>query len=216
MGVVSFFGLKLCLCLLLVVVDNVLCFDLSWIPADPHAPLPLSANYRKSLRSLCKLLSSKDTLNKELEAKRPVLQIMCKQLQEDDAAGSGTSDYFGSDNSSPGYLGAIVCALIAIAFAHHFLQDTPSYRKMRNWGESLFNRKVDSHTLGGNCEGNGKHVGAINPVSRDETGASCTGGDDISSSNTASTDGGLNDMEHMRQQRLKRFATASATTKQSE
>lgn len=60
--------------------------DVSWIPADPHGPLPQSTKYRNSLRQLCIQIGDNggNNLPPEIKAKKPVLTIMCQRLQEDD------------------------------------------------------------------------------------------------------------------------------------
>lgn len=58
--------------------------DVSFLPNDENAPLPLSAKYRDALRRLCVLLEENRNLPKELEAKKPVLRNLCKKLRLDD------------------------------------------------------------------------------------------------------------------------------------
>jgi hypothetical protein len=60
--------------------------DVSFIPNDENAPLPLSAKYRESLAKLCKLLDVKGArLPAELQEKRNVLEKMCQKLSKDNA-----------------------------------------------------------------------------------------------------------------------------------
>lgn len=70
--------------LLVVLVGSVWSLDVSFIPNDENAPLPLSAKYRDSLRKLCTLVVSGGRLPPEAEAKRNVLVKMCKKLKRDD------------------------------------------------------------------------------------------------------------------------------------
>jgi hypothetical protein len=58
--------------------------DVSWIPSDPDPPLPLSSNYRASLRRLCKIIDSGSPLPPELSEKKEQLSILCRKLRADD------------------------------------------------------------------------------------------------------------------------------------
>jgi hypothetical protein len=58
--------------------------DVSWIPTDPDGPLPLSARYRDSLRKLCTLIESGQSLPAELTQKRHILNKMCEKLKSGD------------------------------------------------------------------------------------------------------------------------------------
>jgi hypothetical protein len=58
--------------------------DVSWIPTDPDGPLPLSARYRDSLRKLCTLIESGQSLPSELTQKRHILNKMCEKLKSGD------------------------------------------------------------------------------------------------------------------------------------
>jgi hypothetical protein len=58
--------------------------DVSWIPTDPDGPLPLSARYRDSLRKLCTLIESGQSLPSELTQKRHTLNKMCVKLKSGD------------------------------------------------------------------------------------------------------------------------------------
>eukprot|EP01038_Epipyxis_sp_PR26KG_P005451 gene5451-7545_t len=66
------------------IVINVSSLDVSFIPNDENAPLPLSTKYRDSLRKLCDLLKTKADLPAEVMEKRGVLNKMCKKLAKDD------------------------------------------------------------------------------------------------------------------------------------
>jgi hypothetical protein len=69
-----------------LVVLAVHALDVSFIPNDENAPLPLSAKYRESLKKLCQLLNVKGAkLPAELEEKKDVLEKMCRKLAKDDA-----------------------------------------------------------------------------------------------------------------------------------
>lgn len=57
----------------------------TWTPTDVNdGPLPLSTNYRNSLRSMCKKLS-KNRLPERMVDKRNMLEKQCTQLARDDA-----------------------------------------------------------------------------------------------------------------------------------
>ena len=58
--------------------------DVSFIPNDENAPLPLSHKYRESLRRLCGLVKAGGRLPEELQAKKQVLEKMCDKLAKDD------------------------------------------------------------------------------------------------------------------------------------
>lgn len=59
--------------------------DVSFIPNDENAPLPLSQNYRDSLRKLCMILNGDPKrIPPELYAKRNVLEKICQKLAKDD------------------------------------------------------------------------------------------------------------------------------------
>ena len=78
--------------LLSLMWSRALCFDVSWIPADPEGPLPLSKRYRDSLRRLCALVDSSEAvpLPPEVEEIKPRLVRICARLRADDAA-AGTA-----------------------------------------------------------------------------------------------------------------------------
>ena len=79
--------------------------DVSFIPNDENAPLPLSAKYRESLSKLCGLLKGKDAkLPPELQEKRAVLEKMCQKLAKDDAnISSASGDLLKWDSSKVVY-----------------------------------------------------------------------------------------------------------------
>jgi len=58
--------------------------DVSFIPNDENAPLPLSHKYRESLRRLCGLVKAGGRLPEELQAKKQILEKMCDKLAKDD------------------------------------------------------------------------------------------------------------------------------------
>lgn len=72
--------------------------DVSFIPNDVNAPLPLSKKYRDSLAKLCGLIRIKGSrLPPELNEKRHVLEKMCEKLAKDDAnIGSVSTVWSGS------------------------------------------------------------------------------------------------------------------------
>ena len=80
--------------------------DVSWIPADPDGPLPLSEKYRTSLSKLCKL----DEQGK-LKALRPTelrrVRAQCAKLRA--AAGWGGGMDF---NRGGGSIGALIVMMV--------------------------------------------------------------------------------------------------------
>jgi len=95
--------------------NGVSALDVSFIPNDENAPLPLSTRYRDSLRKLCTILDNhirnQSKLPMELHDKKKVLIKMCQKLAKDDAnIGSSVSSIFDSvfnDQSRRGVLIAI-------------------------------------------------------------------------------------------------------------
>ena len=80
--------------------------DASWTPSG-DGPLPLSDNYRSTLRKLCQLLE-KDKLPPKLDSSRSTIVHQCEQLREADAAGGST---YGDGSPVPGWVlgvGAVV------------------------------------------------------------------------------------------------------------
>jgi hypothetical protein len=60
--------------------------DVSFLPNDENAPLPLSQKYRESLRKLCSLYQEEtNKIPPELLEKRAILAKMCQKLAKDDA-----------------------------------------------------------------------------------------------------------------------------------
>ena len=87
--------------------------DASWTPSG-DGPLPLSDNYRSTLRKLCRLLE-KDKLPPKLASSRSTIVSQCEQLREADAAGGST---YGSGSPVPGWVlgvGAVVVAGMMLA-----------------------------------------------------------------------------------------------------
>lgn len=68
-----------------IVVLVVSALDVSFIPNDENAPLPLSNKYRESLRKLCAVLHKGGRLPAELNEKKAILEKMCDKLSKDDA-----------------------------------------------------------------------------------------------------------------------------------
>lgn len=58
--------------------------DVSWIPDEDNAPLPLSSSYRQSLRRLCELVKSGKKLPPELLSKKKSIDAQCRKLEADD------------------------------------------------------------------------------------------------------------------------------------
>jgi len=74
------------LCALLVATTAA--FDVSWIPADPEGPLPLSKAYREQLRRLCDVVRTVSPLPPSIVEKLPVIEKLCEKLDAA-AASSG-------------------------------------------------------------------------------------------------------------------------------
>ena len=70
--------------ILLLLIVKSLGLDVSWLPNDENAPLPLSVQYRQSLRRLCLLIEKGSRLPPEIETKKNVLKKMCSKLRDDD------------------------------------------------------------------------------------------------------------------------------------
>lgn len=78
-------ALKIVSALLVIILLSFGCaLDVSFIPNDENAPLPLSHKYRESLRKLCSLVRGGGRLPEELQEKRAVLEKMCAKLAKDD------------------------------------------------------------------------------------------------------------------------------------
>jgi hypothetical protein len=61
----------------------VFAINVSWLPDDANAPLPLSSNFRNKLRSLCE---KGENSHRQIDPKKQVvLKEMCKKLRKDDA-----------------------------------------------------------------------------------------------------------------------------------
>jgi hypothetical protein len=65
-------------------IASITSLDVSFIPNDENAPLPLSKKYRDNLRQLCTLLKNKKKLPPEIVAKQKILRKVCKKLESDD------------------------------------------------------------------------------------------------------------------------------------
>ena len=74
------------LCIALV-ATTAAAFDVSWIPADPDGPLPLSKAYRENLKRLCDVVRTVKPLPPSIVAKLPVIEKLCAKLE----ASSGAS-----------------------------------------------------------------------------------------------------------------------------
>ena len=62
-------------------------FDVSWIPADPDGPLPLSKAYRENLKRLCDVVRTVKPLPPSIVAKLPVIEKLCAKLEASAAPG---------------------------------------------------------------------------------------------------------------------------------
>jgi hypothetical protein len=88
-------------------------FDASWTPSG-DGPLPLSDNYRSTLRKLCRLLE-KDQLPPKLASSRSTIVGQCEQLREADAAGGSA---YANGSPVPGWVigaGAVVVVGMMLA-----------------------------------------------------------------------------------------------------
>ena len=63
-------------------------FDVSWIPADPDGPLPLSKAYRENLKRLCDVVRTVKPLPPSIVAKLPVIEKLCAKLEASSSSGS--------------------------------------------------------------------------------------------------------------------------------
>jgi hypothetical protein len=63
-------------------------FDVSWIPADPDGPLPLSKAYRENLKRLCDVVRTVKPLPPSIVAKLPVIEKLCAKLEASSGSGS--------------------------------------------------------------------------------------------------------------------------------
>ena len=63
-------------------------FDVSWIPADPDGPLPLSKAYRENLKRLCDVVRTVKPLPPSIMEKLPVIEKLCAQLAASSGSGS--------------------------------------------------------------------------------------------------------------------------------
>lgn len=77
-------ALKGILVFLVLISSRAGAMDVSWIPDEDNAPLPLSSSYRNSLRRLCSLIKSGKSLPPEVKAKKRALDAQCKKLDADD------------------------------------------------------------------------------------------------------------------------------------
>ena len=67
---------------------TVAAFDVSWIPADPDGPLPLSKAYRENLKRLCDVVRTVKPLPPSIVAKLPVIEKLCAKLEASSSSGS--------------------------------------------------------------------------------------------------------------------------------
>jgi len=72
--------------LLLIFFPFALGFDASWTPSDPDGPLPLSKNYRSTLRKLCRYLRTEQKVPPQVQVQQDVLIRLCKKLRQEDKA----------------------------------------------------------------------------------------------------------------------------------
>lgn len=99
-------GLLVLALLALLLSQGALALDVSWIPADPDGPLPLSTKYRAALKQLCTIMETSSKVPPELEAKKEVMKKLCRRLREDESLVGGS--YLGNLKSL-GRLGVGVC-----------------------------------------------------------------------------------------------------------
>lgn len=75
----------LCVLVICFLAESARGLDLSFIPNDENAPLPLSAKYRAALKRLCELTNDPSTkVTPELAEKKKVLAKMCAKLAKDE------------------------------------------------------------------------------------------------------------------------------------
>ena len=105
--------------------------DVSFIPNDENAPLPLSHNYREALRKLCTLVEGRSggSLPQEIIEKKHIIIKMCQKLAADDrnVKGSFDAERMMKSMSGGGILLSILAAGGGYIAWHH-----------RKWIMSLF------------------------------------------------------------------------------
>ena len=69
--------------LCVALVATAAAFDVSWIPADPDGPLPLSKAYRENLKRLCDVVRTVKPLPPSIVEKLPVIEKLCAKLEMD-------------------------------------------------------------------------------------------------------------------------------------
>lgn len=88
-------GIVIFLIWLALLLCTVTALDVSFIPNDENAPLPLSAKYRDNLRKLCDLLDNGSPMSGMDSTKKKSLRSMCRKLKkDDDNIEAGTSNPF--------------------------------------------------------------------------------------------------------------------------
>ncbi len=93
--------------------------DVKWTPTNEEdSSIPLSSNYRDSLRKLCELLKSGESLPKNIIDQKAELELKCQKLFLDDES----SEYI-SDRKFPSGLNRnVVGGLIALFAGFGFYQ----------------------------------------------------------------------------------------------
>ena len=145
--------------------------NVDWIPNDPDAALPLSADYRKSLRSLCTLITNGSKLPADIMDKKEVLSKMCKKLAADDAIGGGSLDAndFYSNNFLQNILNSLglpkvqtkwIVAFVVCSLAGAYQYTRP--RKGMKLGSDINRIRTSRNELNvENDDNNDEHIDAI-------------------------------------------------------
>ena len=112
-------------------LNTAVALDVSWIPTDPDGPLPLSANYRDSLRKLCYLMESGIPLPDELNQKKRVLDKMCRKLRTGDN-NIASVDNFRNMFSVASVRGVVIAGFISLGCKYFLWDKRRSIRKYLN------------------------------------------------------------------------------------
>lgn len=104
--------------------------DLKFSPNAENEPLPLSQNYRNSLRDLCNLINKGGDLPENIKQQQDVLGKMCFKLAKDDAnaayADNEMMGFMGGRSSSASYA-ITLCFIVALFSAYYLLYAKPKF-----------------------------------------------------------------------------------------
>lgn len=100
-------------------------FDASWTPSDPDGPLPLSKNYRSTLRKLCRFLRTEQQVPPQVKVQKDVLIRLCKKLREEDKATGwqpGNDSWFDGIDGGKVAWGVFIGAIVAYYLYFNYQQ----------------------------------------------------------------------------------------------